>query len=77
MIVMHIDANSAYLSWTAVKMLEEGCGYDIRDIPSAIAGDPNVKSLFYQIHLNQIGDIMIVLYHQNIPCHASILLNRI
>lgn len=40
MAVMHIDANSAYLSWTAVKMLEEGCGYDIRDIPSAIAGDP-------------------------------------
>lgn len=40
MTILHIDANSAYLSWTAVKMLEEGYGTDIREIPSAIAGDP-------------------------------------
>ncbi len=40
MTILHIDANSAYLSWTAVKMLEEGYGKDIRKIPSAIAGDP-------------------------------------
>ena len=37
---MHIDANSAYLSWTAVKMLEEGYENDIREIPAAVAGDP-------------------------------------
>lgn len=41
MIVMHIDANSAYLSWTAVNLLQNGYGTDIREIPSAIAGDPN------------------------------------
>ncbi|MBR6701161.1 MAG: DNA polymerase IV [Firmicutes bacterium] len=38
---MHIDANSAYLSWTAVNLLQNGYGTDIREIPSAIAGDPN------------------------------------
>ena len=40
MTIMHIDANSAYLSWTAVHMLEKGYPIDIRDIPSCIAGDP-------------------------------------
>ena len=32
-IIFHIDVNSAYLSWTAVKMLQEGAGRDIREIP--------------------------------------------
>ena len=40
MLVFHVDANSAYLSWTAAAMLERGCESDIREIPSAIAGDP-------------------------------------
>ena len=40
MLVFHVDANSAYLSWTAAAMLEQGCETDIREIPSAIAGDP-------------------------------------
>lgn len=39
-LVFHVDANSAYLSWTAAAMLEQGCETDIREIPSAIAGDP-------------------------------------
>lgn len=38
--IFHIDANSAYLSWTAVSMLEKGYPTDIRQIPAAIAGDP-------------------------------------
>ncbi|HPO04434.1 MAG TPA: DNA polymerase IV [Bacillota bacterium] len=38
--IFHIDANSAYLSWTAVSMLENGYPTDIRQIPAAIAGDP-------------------------------------
>ena len=38
--IFHIDANSAYLSWTAVSMLEQGYPKDIREIPAAIAGDP-------------------------------------
>lgn len=39
-IIFHIDANAAYLSWTAVSMLEKGYPIDIREIPAAIAGDP-------------------------------------
>lgn len=39
MLIFHVDANSAYLSWTAAALLEEGYGKDIRKIPSAIAGD--------------------------------------
>lgn len=40
MLIYHVDANSAYLSWTAVNLLRRGYGRDIRQIPSAIAGDP-------------------------------------
>ena len=43
MTVMHIDANSAYLSWTAVRLLKEGYGRDIRRLPSVIAGDPQSR----------------------------------
>jgi len=39
-IILHIDANSAYLSWTAAAMLERGYPVDIREIPAVIAGDP-------------------------------------
>lgn len=38
-IIFHVDANSAYLSWSAVKLLQYGESTDIREIPSAIAGD--------------------------------------
>lgn len=38
-IIFHIDVNSAYLSWTAVKMLREGNEVDIRNIPAIIGGD--------------------------------------
>lgn len=40
MVVMHIDANSAYLSWTAVDLLEKGYQIDIRTVPAVIAGNP-------------------------------------
>lgn len=38
--IFHIDANSAYLSWTAAAMLEKGFPIDIREVPSVISGDP-------------------------------------
>ncbi len=38
-IIFHIDINNAFLSWTAVKLLNEGYKTDIRTIPSIIAGD--------------------------------------
>jgi len=37
--ILHVDVNSAYLSWTAVEMLKNGYAEDIRVIESAIAGD--------------------------------------
>ena len=38
--IFHIDVNSAFLSWTAVKMLREGQP-DLRTVPSVISGDPS------------------------------------
>lgn len=37
-LIFHIDVNSAYLSWTAVKLLQYGSELDIREIPSVIGG---------------------------------------
>ena len=39
-IIFHIDVNSAFLSWSAVKLVQEG-GQDLRLIPSVVSGDPN------------------------------------
>lgn len=39
-VIFHVDANSAYLSWTAAAMLEKGYPIDIREIPSVVSGDP-------------------------------------
>lgn len=38
--IIHIDVNSAFLSWTALELLANGHPEDIREVPSAIAGDP-------------------------------------
>lgn len=39
-VIFHIDVNSAFLSWTAVQLLQKG-GQDIRLVPSVVSGDPN------------------------------------
>lgn len=39
-IIFHIDVNSAFLSWSAVKLVMEGKP-DIRLVPSVVSGDPN------------------------------------
>jgi DNA polymerase-4 len=39
-IIFHIDVNSAFLSWTAVKMVNDGKS-DIRMVPSVVSGDPS------------------------------------
>ena len=39
-VIFHIDVNSAFLSWTAVKIVTEG-GQDIRLVPSVVSGDPS------------------------------------
>src|SRR5574344_2796141 len=38
-IVMHIDVNNAFLSWTAVYLLNNGSKYDIRNSYAVIGGD--------------------------------------
>ena len=38
-VILHIDVNNAFLSWTALDMLEKGSKVDIRTIPSVIGGD--------------------------------------
>lgn len=38
-IFFHIDVNSAYLSWSAIHLLNNGSDTDLRNIPSIIGGD--------------------------------------
>lgn len=38
-IIFHIDANSAYLSWTAAYNLQMGGTLDLRKVPSIVGGD--------------------------------------
>lgn len=39
-VIFHIDVNSAFLSWTAVQLMQGG-HQDIRLVPSVVSGDPN------------------------------------
>ncbi len=39
-IIMHVDVNSAFLSWSAAQAVESGCKIDYRTIPSIVAGNP-------------------------------------
>lgn len=43
-IIMHIDVNNAFLSWTAVDLLEKGYPIDIRTIEAIIGGDESKRS---------------------------------
>lgn len=42
-VIFHIDVNSAYLSWTALSLLEQGETVDLREIPSVIGGDQSKR----------------------------------
>lgn len=42
-IIFHIDVNNAFLSWTAVSLLNKGEKLDIRLIPSIIGGDESKR----------------------------------
>lgn len=42
--ILHVDVNNAFLSWSAIDILNNGGNIDIRDIPSAIAGDEERRS---------------------------------
>lgn len=41
--VLHVDVNNAFLSWSAVKMLEEGAALDVRTVPSVVGGDETAR----------------------------------
>jgi DNA polymerase-4 len=43
-IIMHIDVNNAFLSWTAVDLLNKGSKYDIRNSYAVIGGDSEKRS---------------------------------
>lgn len=42
-IIFHIDVNNAFLSWSAIKLLNNGYKVDIRKIPSIIGGDESKR----------------------------------
>ena len=42
-IFMHIDVNNAFLSWTAIDLLNKGYKIDIRNIESVIGGDESQR----------------------------------
>ena len=42
--ILHVDVNNAFLSWSAIDILNNGGDIDIRTIPSAIAGDEERRS---------------------------------
>ena len=43
-IILHVDVNSAFLSWSAVYYLQNGLDIDIRNIPSIIAGEKSKRT---------------------------------
>lgn len=38
-VYFHVDVNSAFLSWSALKLLRQGGTVDLRTIPAAVGGD--------------------------------------
>ena len=52
-IIFHIDVNSAFLSWTALSLLEQGNTTDLREIPAIIGGD--IKKRHMLLHWYAFG----------------------
>ena len=42
-IIFHIDVNNAFLSWSAIDLLNKGYSLDIRKIPAIIGGDESKR----------------------------------
>ena len=42
-IILHIDVNSAFLSWSALRLLASGSEVDLRTIPSIVGGDQTTR----------------------------------
>lgn len=57
-IIMHIDVNNAFLSWTALYLLKNGSKYDIRNSYAVIGGDEKARSgivLAKSMHAKKLG----------------------
>ena len=37
---------------------------------AAVIGASDLEALFFQVHADQVGDVAVVLHHQNVACHA-------
>ena len=46
-IYFHVDVNSAFLSWSALKALQGGSTVDLRTIPAVVGGDEAKRCLLY------------------------------
>lgn len=42
-IIFHVDVNSAFLSWSALKLLASGCDVDLRQVHAAVGGDETMR----------------------------------
>ena len=42
-IILHIDVNNAFLSWSAIDLLNKGAKYDIRNSYAVIGGDEKAR----------------------------------
>lgn len=77
-LIFHVDVNSAFLSWEAVRRIKEGLP-DLREIPSCIGGDPQkrtgivvAKSIPAKKYGIQTGEPMaMALQQMSRPCHSS------
>ena len=43
-LIFHVDVNSAFLSWEAVRRIREDQAEDLRKIPSIVGGDPGKRT---------------------------------
>ena len=39
--------------------------------PSAVSGDADIKPLFHQVHMDQVGDVAVILHYQDIASHGA------
>ena len=37
---------------------------------AAVIGASDLEALFFQVHADQVGDVAVILHHQNVACHA-------
>lgn len=42
-VILHIDVNNAFLSWSAIYLLNNGYKYDIRNSYAVIGGDEETR----------------------------------